>query len=246
VGGALAFVAFATALAAELYGALARPERAWYEGRAAAESAKTLTWRYVVRGESFEDIADPTTDGRFISDVNEVIHDLSDLKLDLGEGIEPQISGAMRTLRAQPYQVRREAYINGRILDQQGWYTRKAKENKQRGQFWLIASIVFEFAGLIGGALRAFADLDVDLLGILVALAATATAWVQAKQHQNLATAYGVTALELASVAAEAEALDDESAWGRFVGEAEEAISREHTLWRASRGIQVRRARRRS
>lgn len=52
VGGLVALVSFAVALAAELYVAINRPERTWYEGRAAAESVKTLAWRYMVRPRS--------------------------------------------------------------------------------------------------------------------------------------------------------------------------------------------------
>ena len=36
------------------------------------------------------------------------------------------------------------------------------------------------------------------------------------------------------------ETLADEAMWAQFVDAAEEAISREHTLWRASLGIPVR------
>src|SRR3954454_1522598 len=39
VGGLVSLLAFAIALAAELYIATAQPDRAWYEGRASAESA---------------------------------------------------------------------------------------------------------------------------------------------------------------------------------------------------------------
>ena len=54
VGGGVAFFAFACALGAELYLATTSPLTTWYEGRAAAESAKTLAWRYMVRAEPFE------------------------------------------------------------------------------------------------------------------------------------------------------------------------------------------------
>jgi SMODS and SLOG-associating 2TM effector domain 1 len=104
---------------------------------------------------------------------------------------------------------------------------------------WVIATICCEFVGLVTGAAKAFGWIDVDLLGIFAAAAAVATAWLQAKQHQTLATAYGVTSQELASVASEVEALTDEQKWAHFVGQAEEAISREHTLWRASRGLRI-------
>ena len=48
VGGGLAFLAFACALGAELFLATTSPLTTWSEGRAAAESAKTLAWRYMV------------------------------------------------------------------------------------------------------------------------------------------------------------------------------------------------------
>ena len=49
----IAGVAFSAALLAELYLLRRRPDRLWYDGRAAAESAKTLTWRYLVGGNPF-------------------------------------------------------------------------------------------------------------------------------------------------------------------------------------------------
>src|SRR5437870_2590734 len=51
--GVLATVSFLTAVIVEAYLLKARPERTWYEGRAAAESVRTLTWRYSVGGEPF-------------------------------------------------------------------------------------------------------------------------------------------------------------------------------------------------
>ena len=63
------------------------------------------------------------------------------------------------------------------------------------------------------------------------------TAWLQTKQHQTLATAYTVTALELASVRSKIAYQNNEADWAKFVSDAEEAFSREHTLWKASRGV---------
>jgi hypothetical protein len=242
VGGAIAVVAFAAALAAELLMAIQRPDRIWYEGRAAAESAKTLTWRYMVRGESFEgDVGD--ADKRFIAELKDVLRDLDALPVHVLAGHERQISAKMRQVRALPFEDRRSIYLSQRIQDQEDWYRKKAAWNDKRATFWMVTTVVLEFVGLIGGVVKAVGWVDVDLLGIFAAAAAAATAWLQAKQHQNLATAYGVTSQELAAVASELEALSDESAWANFVAESEEAISREHTLWRASRGISVQRRR---
>jgi hypothetical protein len=84
------------------------------------------------------------------------------------------------------------------------------------------------------GAVRA------DLLGIVAAAIAVVAAWMQTKQHETLGRAYSVTAQELAAVRTDWEADRNEDEWAAFVDEAEEAISREHTLWRASRGVEAR------
>jgi hypothetical protein len=59
--------------------------------------------------------------------------------------------------------------------------------------------------------------------------------WLQTKQHSNLIESYSVAAQELAAIKAQISPQDTEEAWARFVKEAEEAISREHILWKASR-----------
>ena len=50
-----------------------------------------------------------------------------------------------------------------------------------------------------------------------------------------LATAYAVAHHELGLIASRIDEIAAEADWARFVDESEEAISREHTLWRASR-----------
>jgi SMODS and SLOG-associating 2TM effector domain 1 len=153
-----------------------------------------------------------------------------------GFGSDGCTSGVMREVRALPFDERRSVYLSQRIQDQEGWYAEKAASNAKRANFWTVSTVALEFAGLIGGVVKAVSEVNVDLLGVFAAAAAGATAWVQAKQHQKLATAYGVASQELATVATELEAVNDESTWARFVTEAEEAISREHTLWRSSHG----------
>ncbi len=236
IGGAIAFLAFATALAAELILATRRPERTWYEGRAAAESAKTLAWRYMMHGKSFE-ADDHDADATFLTEVKDVLHDLDALPVHVLAEHQLQISAKMRAIRALPFEQRRALYLSQRIQDQQDWYANKAAWNATRGNAWLMTSVALEFLGLIGGALKAFGWAEIDLLGIFAAAAAAATAWLQAKQHEHLATAYAVTSQELSAVASELQAVTDETAWAKFVSEAETAISREHTLWRVSRGI---------
>lgn len=105
---------------------------------------------------------------------------------------------------------------------------------------WLA---LIAFGGVIGAVVKAFAIVDVDLLGALSAAAAGLTAWGQARQYRNNSRAYSIAYHELASIRSEVESID-ETEWARYVEEAESAVSREHTLWRASKGIAVPAARR--
>jgi hypothetical protein len=81
--------------------------------------------------------------------------------------------------------------------------------------------------------------MSTSLLGVAAAASASAAAWLQTRQHENLTTAYSVACQELASVRSLIEQNRDEATWAQFVEDAEEAISREHTMWRASRGMRV-------
>ncbi len=236
VGGGLAFLAFACALGAELFLATTNPLTSWYEGRAAAESAKTLAWRYMVRAEPFEgETAD--VDKQFLSQTHSLLQDLQSISLSTAEPDAQQISDKMRQIRVLDFEERRKVYLDDRIADQQRWYSDKARWNDRRARSWVLVSIFLEIAGLLGGALKAFGLVNFDLLGFLAAAAGSVLAWIEAKQHRNLATAYGIASQELASIATELLTVNSEQRWAAFVAQSEEAISREHTLWRASRGL---------
>jgi SMODS and SLOG-associating 2TM effector domain 3/SMODS and SLOG-associating 2TM effector domain 1 len=235
----VAVIAFALALVAELFIFIGRPERVWYEGRAVAESVKTLAWRFAVGGAPLS-LEGNDSERLFLSRLREILTDVSDLSLsDCLSGRE-QITPAMRALREAGQEQRKEAYRVGRIENQAEWYARKGAWNGQRARRWRVAALAFEFAGIVVGVIMTIGLVDIDLLGVLAAIVATLTAWLQTKQHETLSRAYSVASQELAAVRSDWETERSEYQWAQFVDEAEEAISREHTLWRASRGIQAR------
>ena len=53
VGALVAAVALAASLIPALWLTASNPQRVWYRGRAAAESLRTLAWKYAVRAEPF-------------------------------------------------------------------------------------------------------------------------------------------------------------------------------------------------
>jgi hypothetical protein len=237
--GVLAASCFIATLVVEGYLLRFTPERTWYEGRAAAESVKTLSWRYAIGGEPFNIGTRPETETEelFLTQLDEVLKVVKDLDLVAPTSSGEQISDAMRRVRGLSFAERKKIYEHDRVEDQQTWYAKKSAWNKTRASRWTGGMLLVEGVGIFAGILKAVGIIEGDLLGFAGAVVAAMTAWLQTKQHRTLATAYSVTALELASVRSKISHQTNEADWATFVDDAEEAFSREHTLWKASRGV---------
>lgn len=228
----LAGVAFLAAAVLRLILLRRRPHRAWYDGRAAAESIKTLAWKYAVCGDPFV-AGDASDDERFMALSRDVLGSFEDFGAKVTAD-SLQATESMRMLRSRPLDARREAYARGRIADQQDWYRRKAAWNQSRARLWGTLMLVLQVAAAAGAFLKGFGLIDIDLFGLAGAAAASAAAWLETKQHHTISRAYRVAAEELAAIQELIASQESKEAWARFVAEAEEAISREHTMWKAS------------
>lgn len=239
MAGWLALIAFVVALGIQTYLVLVRPDRLWWAGRAAAESVKTLTWRYVVGGQPFPvSLRGQDADALFLFRLKEILTDLGDLPLIAPASTPPgQITTTMRKLREQSLQERVRTYRDDRVRDQFRWYSQKARQNNKRVVQFTVATIALESLGVLLATLKAFTAVPFDLLGPVAALAAAVAAWQQMRQHTTLAQAYSVASQELATIDSTIADGFEEHEWSQFVQDAEEAMSREHTLWRASRGL---------
>ena len=234
LGGLLALVGFAAAVVTTLIAQARDAEGRWYRTRAAAESYKTLAWRYAVGGEPFG----------FGSQEPEMI--LQARFRDILAGLDakdltpaapgPQVSQRMSALRSVPLDSRRDAYVESRIEDQEGWYFEKALAAARSARTWTIAAWAAGATGAVLGVLRLLTVIDADVLGLIATGVAGVAAWTQFRQHRVLAASYSVAQQELATVKITAMGITTESEWEVFVRDAEDAISREHTLWLARRG----------
>ncbi|MFG2934074.1 DUF4231 domain-containing protein [Streptomyces achromogenes] len=236
VAAVVASTAFGAALVGDVYMLKERPDRQWYAGRALAESMKTLAWRYMVGGHplAITALTDEQAEDLLLVRFAEIEADVEPVLLIPDRGSPEQVTEGMRRVRALPLEQRRELYLRARIRDQQDWYGTKARWNERRATQWSVALATLELLGLTAGVLKSDGMIGLDLLGLAAALAAAGAAWVQTKQHQNLATAYAMAHHELATIGARVRHLGTEEAWADFVAGSEDAVSREHTLWRAS------------
>lgn len=231
--GLLALVGFAAALVSEVVLLSVQPERDWYSGRALAESAKTLAWRYAVR-------ADPFFDGlgdvelraemrRRLAEIAEKGRDRITLSAD-----NMELTRKLVEIRSSSFSERRKVYVESRIKDQRDWYARKADHCKRLAFRLRSLMILIEVVAVVAAASRALGVWSVDISGILAALVASGAAWFGLRQYSSLASAYSVAAAELnINIGRLEDAAEPE--WAVAVADAEEAISREHTMWLASR-----------
>lgn len=227
----IAGLAFTAAAGLRALLLIRRPHRDWYDGRAATESIKTLSWKYAVGGDPFL-LKEADAEAHFVEVVRDVLGSFEALRETRSTSADP--TQTMQHLRRAPLADRQQAYLTGRISDQKNWYKRKAEWNRQRARFWGSLMLALQIAAAAGAFLKGFDVISIDLFGLAGAAAASAAAWLETKQHHTIARAYSVAANELRSIEELAERPTTEEEWGVFVAESEEAISREHTMWKAS------------
>ncbi|WP_052709534.1 DUF4231 domain-containing protein [Streptomyces sp. NRRL S-495] len=234
--GFVAALAFISSILLRLYIVEQRDERRWYECRAAAESCKTLAWRYAVCGDPFpESMSADEARRLFIARLREISLDLD--VVDVSFGLD--INEAMERCRAADRSTRIETYRTYRLAEQVEWYARMAKLRDRQSRIWRRLALLGEMIGIVAGVLKAYNVLAIDLLGVVSAGVAGVTAWAQAQRLETEASAYSLTAREIRHILSVTDSGADAEAWGTFVDQAEAAISREHTMWASGRSGKI-------
>lgn len=231
IGTALALILISLT---ELNVTSVRPADRWYDGRALAESAKSLAWRYSVGGVPFaKEPDDDQVKRRFVDQMASLLKDAPPTSIKPSQ--RAVVTEQMTALRASDLATRRSAYLDSRIGDQQSWYSRKAKHNEKLANYWRAALLTIEILGILAALAKAGGFLTLDLAGVVAAIVAAGTAWMSLRQFSTLARAYTFAANELAIARERLNLVADETSWAAEVADSEEAVSREHIMWRASR-----------
>ncbi|WP_338378750.1 DUF4231 domain-containing protein [uncultured Flavobacterium sp.] len=214
-------------------------EDVWYQGRALAESCKTLSWRFITCSESFEhNLSTNQVEDYFISRIKELSNEFKDLNESLNAKIAvlPIITKKMWEIRNLNTLERKQYYIENRINDQKDWYATKAEFNKTKYNNWFLVIIASQLIAIISVAfLIKYPDSNWNLVGLFTTISASAISWLQLKQHQELKQAYTTAAQELNFIQASFGNVNTDLELAEFVLDSENAISREHTLWLAQK-----------
>lgn len=219
-----------------IYLAVMQPQRIWYGSRALAESVKTISWRYMMRAEPFSD-GDDADRERFRQSLAKIFSANRSISAHAVTRITgPQITAKMQAVRGLSLQERVDLYEKERVEDQQGWYSRKAGENTTSSKRWFGSVISLNVLALAFAAAKVvFPTVNFWPTDILVAAAASVMAWLQTKRFQELAASYTLTAHEIGLLRLALPNPPTPETFSIYVGDAENAFSREHTQWQARR-----------
>jgi len=220
------------ALSCSIYLFTRRPDRYWYTARALAESIKTVTWRYVCCAEPFHgehSIARVSFQKR----LKAILDQNTDVARALTNHLDaPHITDAMVAMRNSSLEDRKQNYARNRIGNQLSWYAKKAAFNRRTSNIFFFALIAVNSAAVICAVLRIkFFDIPFWPTDILVAAAASLLSWMQAKRFSELAASYSLAANEIGLIREQSLVPNTEDSFSSFVGDAENAFSREHTQW---------------
>jgi len=145
-------VAFIVALACIVRRAQTKPEEDWYKGRAGAESARTLAWKYSIGARPFLVGSDDEEEKRlaklFLDRLANVVKYVEDAELPSPDSEARELTKAMKRLRASNLATRRRVYQRDRIEDQLNWYARRSGEHDKSARWWLGLAIVASAAGI--------------------------------------------------------------------------------------------------
>jgi hypothetical protein len=220
------------ALACSVYLFSVRPDRYWYTGRAVAESIKTVTWRFMSKAEPFN-TSDEDDRHHFMQTLKSIIEQNQEVARRLSTHLDGvQITNAMMAMRQAGVEERKRVYVESRITEQQRWYAKKSVHNKKMATRFFVALIVINaIAVILAIAKVRFPSTLYWPTDALVALAASTLSWMQAKRFSELSASYALAAHEISLIKEQAVRVKADDDLSQFVGDAENAFSREHTQW---------------
>lgn len=206
----------------------------WFDGRAVAESIKSLSWRFMAGSDQFSmGLSDKVAEERFLNAVSQVLNERKDILeylCQVNEG--PTVTPEMREIRRLRTDERKSLYFKHRLRDQLEWYSRKAEYNHRAKERLFAAITLMQVAAVLAAwGYNAWHSVSINVASFLATSATALLSWLQVKRHEELSQAYAVAAHELRNAQTLFEHVDSDESLASIVYQVEEAISREHMLW---------------
>ena len=212
-----------------------RSEDQWYRARAIAESVKTSTWRFMMKGAPYLDAPSlEQVKKEFRNLLRSILVEHKDLAHEFGGLMSQsdQITQKMCEVRQMELRDRIDFYSQWRIDEQRKWYAKKSSDNKKDTNLWFFCMIAFQTIAVFLVIFRvAYPQFEMWPTEVFVVTAGAVLTWMQVKRFRELASSYGLAAQEIGIIRGELDEVKTESEFIEFVKDSENAFSREHTQW---------------
>lgn len=198
----------------------------WYRCRAAAETTKALSWRYMMRAPPFLAEANETMFRKRAAQVAELD---KHLRIALDTDL---ITDDMKRIRNADLASRRVLYLNRRVQDQTDWYAGKAKTSGTLALRWYLATCAVysvPVALILSGLIDAHDEWA--LLSLCLLVGSSMLGWTKSKRFRELAISYKDAGREIRSLSDTGTAIDTDDDFASFVDKIENAFLREHMSW---------------
>ena len=225
-----------------IYSFSTKLEIPWYDSRAAAESIKTIFWRYLMQGQPFESSGSRTeSEDLLFGRVEDVLKGLGKIPGSRESLIEPMILDWAWALRTAPLEERVNFYIRWRVEDQARWYETRSQVlggYADRASRIAVAAVVGAFVFALGAfsfdAAGSWSEVSFEIAVIVFGYATI-------RNYRRDSRAYEFTKQEIDNAARRIPSDITQEVWFELVDEIEEVFSREHVSWEASHSGEIRR-----
>lgn len=180
-------VAVALSLILEFYISTTGYDKAWFDGRAVAESVKTANWRFMMGAKPYE--GQDLVSDRFLNELDDILGARPNLGSFLAAcpSDAHQISAKMTDIRKSSFEIRKDFYVSHRIQDQRIWYKDKAQENQLAQTKWSRGTMAVQISAIVLAILQINYSLDAfNLIAPLMTVAAVFVGWVQIKRYVSV------------------------------------------------------------
>lgn len=238
IGFSIIFILFIAGIIIQLFYDKKQFARKWFEFRAVAESIKSLAWQYTMGCGDFCD--ENAAKKLFLEQIKQIKerYEVNPYpKTISSDGID-EIKDTMEIVTKMEWKEKKETYIKERINNQIAWYTNKSKLNKKYSDMSNVVIIFLQVFAIIVCIYLVYNHVNgAPILALITTIITSMIGWSRSKQYAELVEPYLNTARELSEIRQEIKLVKDETEFQYLVLNAEQAISREHTMWLVNRGL---------
>lgn len=214
----------------------------WYDARAAAESIKTVFWRYIMQAEPFAaSVSRTESEDALLRRIEDVLTGLGKSPDSRTELVEKEVLDWAWAVRTALLPLRMDFYVRDRVRDQSNWYQTKSRSldrYARRASGLAIAAAVVAFVLSI---LSFWTDSAGSWSEVSFEVSVVVFGYAAIRNYRRDSRVYEFTKHEIETAANQIHAQLTQEDWGRLVDEIEEVFSREHVTWQASHSGEIRR-----